>query len=292
MAGPAPAGVVAAGPARPRPAGPVSAGRPRPVAAGWAARGRRHGPGAWPVRRAARRCSAAGRGAWRPPARDARRRPPGSHPGPARGRARNVRNRHSGWPPRSAGNCLPPQRTGQRRTAPGPGPPARCAIPARPRPRAAAAARRPPRCPGRAGRARGGTTNKRRRPGPVGWTPRADPHRNGNRGRRPVLLTYVQILPSGRQPGPGLALAPFRGLRYAQDRVSGLAEVTSPPYDVIAHEAEDHLRASDPHNVVRLILPRPDRGNPDAAYADAARTLRGWRDDGILVADSRPALYV
>jgi uncharacterized protein (DUF1015 family) len=102
----------------------------------------------------------------------------------------------------------------------------------------------------------------------------------------------VQILPSGRQPGPGLALAPFRGLRYAQDRVSGLAEVTSPPYDVIAHEAEDHLRASDPHNVVRLILPRHDGGNPGAGYEDAARTLRTWQEDGILVADPAPALYV
>jgi uncharacterized protein (DUF1015 family) len=102
----------------------------------------------------------------------------------------------------------------------------------------------------------------------------------------------VQILPSGRQPGPGLALEPFRGLRYAQDRVSGLAEVTSPPYDVIAHEAEDHFRASDPHNVVRLILPRPDRGNPGAAYSGAARTLRAWLDGGILVADPEPALYV
>jgi uncharacterized protein (DUF1015 family) len=102
----------------------------------------------------------------------------------------------------------------------------------------------------------------------------------------------VQILPSGRQPGPGLALAPFRGLRYAQDRVSGLAEVTSPPYDVIAHEAEDHLRASDPHNVVRLILPRPDRANPGAGYADAARTLQAWQDEGILVPDAEPALYV
>jgi uncharacterized protein (DUF1015 family) len=102
----------------------------------------------------------------------------------------------------------------------------------------------------------------------------------------------VQILPSGGQPGPGLALAPFRGLRYAQDRVSGLAEVTSPPYDVIARGAEDHLRASDPHNVVRLILPRQDRGNPGAAFADAARTLRAWLADGILVPDPEPALYV
>jgi len=118
----------------------------------------------------------------------------------------------------------------------------------------------------------------------------------------------VQILPSGAPPAAGLVLAPFRGLRYAQDRVSGLAEVTSPPYDVIAHDAEDHLLASDPHNIVRLILPRHIAHNPrtagngagpggavpasGAAYADAARLLRDWQDDGILVPDPLPALYV
>ena len=111
----------------------------------------------------------------------------------------------------------------------------------------------------------------------------------------------MQILPSGAPPEAGLVLAPFRGLRYAQDRVSGLAEVTSPPYDVIAHEAEDHLLASDPHNIVRLILPRQDARNhhavgngahPEPGYADAARLLRDWQTDGILVPDPVPALYV
>ena len=102
----------------------------------------------------------------------------------------------------------------------------------------------------------------------------------------------MQILPSGHRPAHGLALAPFRGLRYAQDRVSGLAEVTSPPYDVIAQDAAVQLRAADPHNVVRLILPRNGHGNPGGAYADAARLFRQWQDEGILVTDDRPALYV
>ena len=102
----------------------------------------------------------------------------------------------------------------------------------------------------------------------------------------------MQILPSGHRPAHGLALAPFRGLRYAQDRVSGLAEVTSPPYDVIAQDAAVQLRAADPHNVVRLILPRNGHGNPGGAYADAARLLQQWQNEGILVTDDRPALYV
>jgi len=105
-------------------------------------------------------------------------------------------------------------------------------------------------------------------------------------------VTYVQILPSGQQPASGLALAPFRGLRYAQDRVSGLAEVTSPPYDVIAQDAAAQLRAADPHNVVRLILPRHDAGNPGDAYTDASRLFRDWQEQGILLPDPRPALYV
>jgi uncharacterized protein (DUF1015 family) len=106
----------------------------------------------------------------------------------------------------------------------------------------------------------------------------------------------VQILPSGHGPTApeqaALELAPFRGVRYARDRVSGLAEVTSPPYDVIAHDIEDQLIAADPHNVVRLILPRHAPGRAGDVYDDAARTLRRWQDEQILLPDPEPSLYV
>jgi uncharacterized protein (DUF1015 family) len=106
----------------------------------------------------------------------------------------------------------------------------------------------------------------------------------------------VPTLPSGEEPTPqrppGLVLAPFRGVRYAEDRVSGLARVTSPPYDVIAADNETRLMAADPHNVVRLILPRHQAGEPGSPFQDAAADLAGWLADGILVADPVPALYV
>ncbi len=106
----------------------------------------------------------------------------------------------------------------------------------------------------------------------------------------------MQTLPSGDAPAPqqapGLVLAPFRGVRYAEDRVSGLAQVTSPPYDVIAADNETRLMAADPHNVVRLILPRHPAGQPGSSFQDAAADLRRWLADGILVADPVPALYV
>ena len=87
-------------------------------------------------------------------------------------------------------------------------------------------------------------------------------------------------------------LAPFRGVRYARDRVSGLAEVTSPPYDVIAHDIEAQLIAADPHNVVRLILPRQAPGYRGDVYDDAARALHEWQDERILQPDPQPSLYV
>ncbi len=83
-------------------------------------------------------------------------------------------------------------------------------------------------------------------------------------------------------------LVPFRGIRYARDRISGIANVTSPPYDVISGGILDHLRAADPHNVVRLILPGE---HPDASKA-AAGLLREWLSSGVLIRDRTPAVYL
>jgi uncharacterized protein (DUF1015 family) len=96
----------------------------------------------------------------------------------------------------------------------------------------------------------------------------------------------VQTLPS--DSGSGLVLAPFRGIRYARDRVSGIANVTSPPYDVINGGILDQLRAADPHNVVRLILPGEDAGASKAA----ASLLREWLSAGVLIRDRMAALYI
>ena len=107
----------------------------------------------------------------------------------------------------------------------------------------------------------------------------------------------MQTLPSDPQPArsSGLALAPFRAVRFDPDRVSGLADVTSPPYDVIGPATVARLLAAEPHNVVRLILPgagtpQPPRG-PQAS-ALAAAQLRDWLGAGVLRPDAEPALYV
>src|ERR1039457_6000855 len=246
-----------------------------------------------PVRRAARQCSGAGPAASQRPGPGARRRPPDhrSAPGPALGRTGH--SHHSGTRPRSAGRWRPRRCTCARRTVPWPAPPGHCGTAAR-QPRHARAAALPRwHCRARAARARAGRRRRYHQRARAGQE--AD-RQGGNPGRQLVLLTYVHILPSGHEPAPAgqrqLSLAPFRGVRYAEDRVSGLAEVTSPPYDVIAHDIEGQLMAADPHNVVRLILPRRVRGRPGDAYSDAARLLQAWQDEQILRSDPEPALYV
>jgi uncharacterized protein (DUF1015 family) len=89
----------------------------------------------------------------------------------------------------------------------------------------------------------------------------------------------------------GLRLIPFRGLRYVPERVGSLAAVTSPPYDVVVRpDGLHHLESSDPHNIVRLILPQAT--TPEDRHHQAAQTLTRWLEEGVLAADDEPALYV
>jgi uncharacterized protein (DUF1015 family) len=92
----------------------------------------------------------------------------------------------------------------------------------------------------------------------------------------------------------GLILAPFRALRYDPREVA-VGDVLAPPYDVIDETLRAELEAREPHNVVRLTLPRDRPGDPagtDSRYAAAAALLADWRSAGVLRPDSEPALYV
>ncbi len=82
-------------------------------------------------------------------------------------------------------------------------------------------------------------------------------------------------------------IAPIRGVLYDPAKVD-VSKVIAPPYDVIPEEERAKLEALDPHNAVRLILPR---GEGDARYQTAADLLAAWRESGVLVRDARPALY-
>jgi uncharacterized protein (DUF1015 family) len=75
--------------------------------------------------------------------------------------------------------------------------------------------------------------------------------------------------------------------------------VSSPAYDLVTPAGRDRLADADPHNIVRLILPRVDSptGFSDASSAlpsaqQAAVALRQWEADGVLDRDDEPALWL
>ena len=106
------------------------------------------------------------------------------------------------------------------------------------------------------------------------------------------MTSASPVPPASSLPVPtGLALAPFRGLRYAVADSARLARLTSPPYDVVDEEERRSLEDADPLNVVRLILPRDADSEPGSGYRRAAETLRSWREDGVLRPDPVPGLY-
>ena len=84
-------------------------------------------------------------------------------------------------------------------------------------------------------------------------------------------------------------ISPLRALHYDLDRTGGLERVAAPPYDVIDPEQRERLLALSPYNVVAIDLPRADPGGDP--YAQAAATLRAWRDGGVVVTDPEPALW-
>lgn len=82
-------------------------------------------------------------------------------------------------------------------------------------------------------------------------------------------------------------LFPFRGLRYRGG--PDLSAVAAPPYDVIDEADHAQLEQTDPHNAVRLILPRAADGRD--AYECAATALAEWRANGTLELDDKASYY-
>jgi len=80
---------------------------------------------------------------------------------------------------------------------------------------------------------------------------------------------------------------PLRALHYDPATVGSLADVVAPPYDVIDPPARAALAARSPYNVVEIDLPVGD-----APYAHAGELFRRWQEDGVLVRDPEPALWV
>ena len=83
-------------------------------------------------------------------------------------------------------------------------------------------------------------------------------------------------------------IRPFRALRYNLEQAGSIQELTCPPYDIISEEQRREYLSRNGCNIIRLELPKEGE-NP---YEEAARTLRAWREEGILQLDMDPGFYL
>ena len=83
-------------------------------------------------------------------------------------------------------------------------------------------------------------------------------------------------------------IRPFRALRYNLEQAGSIQELTCPPYDIISEEQRQEYLSRNGCNIIRLELPKEGE-NP---YEEAARTLRAWREEGILQLDMDPGFYL
>jgi uncharacterized protein (DUF1015 family) len=87
----------------------------------------------------------------------------------------------------------------------------------------------------------------------------------------------------------------FKGTRYS-DTAGKLAELCCPPYDIIGEEERQALLATNPHNIIRLELPRSYKDgteNQDMdSYTEAGKVVKDWVSSGILADDTDENIYV
>ena len=85
-------------------------------------------------------------------------------------------------------------------------------------------------------------------------------------------------------------IQPLHALHYDLSVAGSLADVTSPPYDVIDPEQREELLRRSPFNVVAIDLPKEGPDGRDA-YAAAADLFESWQMQGAVVRDSKPAIW-
>ncbi len=86
---------------------------------------------------------------------------------------------------------------------------------------------------------------------------------------------------------------PFRGILYNPACITDMAQVVTPPYDVISPREQEAYFQRHANNVIRLILGKAQPGDagPTDVHARAADYFQKWMETKVLVKDAVPAFY-
>lgn len=82
-------------------------------------------------------------------------------------------------------------------------------------------------------------------------------------------------------------IRPFRPLRYT-DKAGRIEDLVCPPYDIISEEERQEYLRVNPHNMIRLELPKEG----EDPYKEAGKTLNQWIDSGIVALDEKPSIII
>ncbi len=87
---------------------------------------------------------------------------------------------------------------------------------------------------------------------------------------------------------------PFKGILYNTEKIGSLADVATPPYDVISKEEQINFHNRHPKNAIRLILGNETEFDDEKnnRYTRAAAFFNEWLTDAVLVKDNAPAFYL
>ena len=88
------------------------------------------------------------------------------------------------------------------------------------------------------------------------------------------------------------AVFPFRAVQFNHG-TGDVSACIAPPYDVLDARAKAKLLEKNAANIVAVDLPHTPAKElgPPEAYANAAKTYKGWLEDGTLSVTERPSMF-
>jgi uncharacterized protein (DUF1015 family) len=89
-------------------------------------------------------------------------------------------------------------------------------------------------------------------------------------------------------------IAPFRGLTYNFTKIGDLANIITPPYDIISEKEQETYYDTHPNNIIRLELGKKKAGDNDLdnRYTRAATYLKEWEKDDIVIRAKQDTIYL
>ncbi len=89
-------------------------------------------------------------------------------------------------------------------------------------------------------------------------------------------------------------IRPFRGLMFNKEKINNIADVLTPPYDIIGPKKQEEYYRKSPYNIISIDLGKvfPDDNEDNNRYSRAAKNFKNWIEQDILVYSEKPCIYI